>query len=87
MTVVSISNLGMLICLIGAILYLPIKKQVSTLVANLGTASKYATDATATAEASTNIWTSFSLSGEWQLLMRVLFNVTSGEENYKFNLF
>ena len=49
-------------------------------MAKLGTVFRHATAATATAEAATNIWISFSLSGEWQLLLRVLFNVTSGEE-------
>ena len=67
-TAASDSNLGMLLCLIRAALHLPIKKQILTIVAKLGTVFKYATDATATADASTNIWTSFSLSGEWQLL-------------------
>ena len=56
MTAASNSNLGTLICLIGATLNLPIKKEVSTSMDNLGTVFKYATAATATAEASTNIW-------------------------------
>ena len=52
-------------------------------MAKLETVFKHATAATATTEASTNIWFSFSLSGGWQLLLRVLFNVTSGKEKYK----
>ena len=78
MTAASKSNLGMLMCLIGATLHLPIKKEVSTSVAKLGTVFKYATAATATDEASTNIWTS---------VYGVLFNVSSGEERNKFNFF
>ena len=87
MTAASNSNSGMLTCLIGATLHLPTRKQVQTLVAKLGTVFKYATDATATTEALTNIWNSFLLFGEWQLLLRVLFKNNSGEERYRFNIF
>ena len=87
MTAASNSNSGMLTYLIGATLTLPTRKQVPTLVAKLGTVFKSATDATATAEALTNIWNSFSLSGQWQLLLRVLFKNNSGEKRYRFNIF
>ena len=86
MTTASNCNLGILICLNGATLHLPIKKQVSTSVAKLGTVSTMQRLQLPQLRRQKiyGLHFHFLMNGNsyW-----VLFNVTSGEEKYNSKFF